>query len=55
MYECVVDTLFVCAMRDREEYGGAHMSDTLRDAIGLDEGKDKAVPDQAGGGDSRHV
>ena len=25
-----VDTLFVCAMRDREEYGGAHMSDALR-------------------------
>ena len=50
-----MDTLFVCAMRDREEYGGAHMSDALRDAIGLAEPKEKAAPDQAGGGDSRHV
>ena len=50
-----MDTLFVCAMRDREEYGGAHMSDALRDAIGLAEPKEKAAPDQVGGGDSRHV
>ena len=45
----------MCAMRDREEYGGAHMSDALRDAIGLAEPKEKAAPDQVGGGDSRHV
>jgi len=55
VYECVVDTLFVCAMRDREEYGGAHMSAALRDAIGLAEPKEKAAPNQAEGGDSRHV
>ena len=38
VYECVVDTLFVCAMRDKDEYGGAHMGDSLRDALGLDDG-----------------
>ena len=45
----------MCAMRDREEYGGAHMSDVLRDAIGLAEPKEKAASDQGGGVESRHV
>ena len=45
VYECVVDTLFVCAMLDKDEYGGAHMGGTLRDALGLEDG----------GGDSKRA
>ena len=37
VYECVVDSIFVCAMQDKEEYGAAHMSDSLRDALDLDD------------------
>ena len=33
VYECTVDTIFVCAMRDHAEYGGIYMSDELRDAF----------------------
>ena len=32
VYECAVDTLFVCAVVDKDEYGGVHMSAALRDA-----------------------
>ena len=53
VYECVVDTLFVCAMRDKDEYGGAHMGDSLRDALGLDDdgGGGAAAPSE----DTKHV
>mmetsp|Transcript_8608 Transcript_8608/g.25418 ORF Transcript_8608/g.25418 Transcript_8608/m.25418 type:complete len:150 (+) Transcript_8608:20-469(+) len=37
VYECVVDTLFVFAMQDKEEYGGVHMSDELWHNLGLAE------------------
>ena len=38
VYECVVDTIFVCAMRDKDEFGSSHMSESLRDALGLGDG-----------------
>ena len=57
VYECVVDTLFVCAMRDKDEYGGNHMSDALRDSLGLAESGARAseadVP--RGSEDTKHV
>ena len=37
VYECAVDTLFVCAVVDKDEYGGVHMSAALRDALELDD------------------
>ena len=61
VYECVVDTLFVCAMRDKDEYGASHMSDSLRDALGLEEKAERAAPSQAdesragAAGDTAHV
>ena len=33
VYECVVDTMFVCAMRDKDEYGSQHTSESLRRCI----------------------
>ena len=37
VYECAVDTLFVCAVVDKDEYGGVHISAALRDALELDD------------------
>ena len=36
VFECTVDTVFVCAVRDSAEYGGVFMSDGLRDALQLE-------------------
>jgi len=55
VYECVVDTLFVCAMRDKDEYGGAHMGDSLRDALGLDDDGGGGKGGAAASEDTRHV
>lgn len=38
VYECTVSTIFVCAMRDAEAYGGAHVTSALRASLKL-EGK----------------
>ena len=35
VYACTVDTVFVCAMKDKDEYGSAHMSEELRDTLGF--------------------
>ena len=35
LYECAIDATFVSALRDAGEYGGAYMSDSLREALGL--------------------
>ena len=37
VYECVVDTIFVCAMRDKEEYGSSHMGEELQRALAIDQ------------------
>ena len=58
-FNAQVDTLFVCAMRDKDEYGGNHMSDALRDSLGLAESgaraseAEEAVP--SGSEDTKHV
>ena len=50
VYECVVDTLFVCAMRDKDEYGASQ-----------EEKAERAAPSQAdesragAAGDTAHV
>ena len=36
VYECAIDTVFVCAIKDQADYGGAYMSEGLRDALGMD-------------------
>ena len=44
IFGCVLDTLFVCCVRDKNEYKGAFMSDRLFVAFGFD------PADRAGGG-----
>ena len=48
VFGCVLDTLFVCTVRDKAEYKGAFMSDRLYEAYGFDP-KDR--PGGGGGGD----
>mmetsp|Transcript_5468 Transcript_5468/g.13380 ORF Transcript_5468/g.13380 Transcript_5468/m.13380 type:complete len:806 (-) Transcript_5468:94-2511(-) len=37
VYECVVDTIYVCAMQDKEEYGAENMPEELRRCLGLED------------------
>ena len=37
LFECTIDTIYVCSFRDAKEFGGKFMTDELRDAFGLDE------------------
>lgn len=47
IFACVLDTLFVCCVRDKNEYKGAFMSDRLYEAFGFD----PAERAKGGGGD----
>ena len=49
VYECAVDTLFVCAVVDKDEYGGVHMSAALRDALELDDDISRRKSKSVGG------
>ena len=49
VYECAVDTLFVCAVVDKDEYGGVHMSAALRDALELDDDVSRRKSKSVGG------
>lgn len=42
VFSCALDTLFVCAVRDKVEYKGAFMSDGLYSAFGFDKAERKA-------------
>ena len=35
VFECVIDTVFVCCVRDKTDYQGAYMSDNLKEAFGF--------------------
>jgi len=37
LFECTIDTIYVCSFRDAKEFGGKFMTKELRDAFGLDE------------------
>ena len=41
VFSCVLDTLFVCTVRDKAEYDAAFMSDRLRTAFGYDKSDKK--------------
>ena len=49
VFGCVLDTLFVCTVRDKNEYKAAFMSDRLYVAYGFDPA-DRAKGDDDGGG-----
>ena len=49
VFSCVLDTLFVCTVRDKNEYKAAFMSDRLYTAYGFDPADRKGGDD--GGGD----
>ena len=47
----MLDTLFVCTVRDKAEYKGAFMSDRLYAAYGFDPAERAAAGGGGGGGD----
>ena len=49
VYECTIDTIFVCAMRDKDEYGSTHMSESLREALCLEPSAEHAEARDEGG------
>ena len=57
VFSCVLDTLFVCCVRDKTEYKGVFMSDRLRLAFGFDKkSKTKAEgSEKSGGGGDEYV
>ena len=36
VFGCVLDSLFVCCVRDKADYGGKYMPSLLREAYGFD-------------------
>ena len=50
IFACVLDTLFVCCVRDKNEYKGAFMSDRLYEAFGFDPADRAAGGGGEGGG-----
>lgn len=36
VFECTIDTIFLCSFKDAKEYDGKHMSADMREAFGLD-------------------
>ena len=54
VFSCVLDTLFVCCVRDKADYKAAFMSDALYEAFGFDPAERSAVgggTGSSGGGD----
>lgn len=54
VFSCVLDTLFVCCVRDKADYKAAFMSDALYEAFGFDPAERSAVgggTGSCGGGD----
>ena len=35
VFQCTIDTMYLCSFKDIDEYGGKHMSSDMRDAFGL--------------------
>ena len=50
VFSCTLDTLFVCAVRDKQDYGGIYMSDRLLKAFDLQKGKSTSSDDGGGSG-----
>lgn len=44
VFECTIDTIFLCSFKDAAEYGGKYMSADMRDAFGLDVAEQEAKP-----------
>ena len=53
VFSCVLDTLFVCCCRDKQEYKGKYMPDLLREAFGFNKkGKKGKKGDKAEEGEA---
>ena len=51
VFQCTIDTMYLCSFKDIDEYGGKHMSEEMRQAFGLsdkvhDEAEQEATPIQ---------
>jgi hypothetical protein len=46
VFECTIDTIFLCSFQDSKEYGGKYMSPDMREAFGLDVAEQEAAPIQ---------
>jgi len=46
VFECTIDTIFLCSFKDAAEYEGKFMSADMREAFGLDVAEQEAVPVQ---------
>ena len=48
VFACVLDSLFVCACRDKADYAGKYMPDGLKTAFGFDKKRknDKSAEDE---------
>ena len=53
VFACVLDTLFVCTVRDKAEYKAAFMSDRLYTAYGFDPKEREKKDDDGGGKDDK--
>merc|ERR1711988_451842 len=47
IFEVTIDSLFVCAFRDKDEFGGVFASDRLKTALGMDKCEPKKADDLA--------
>ena len=47
VFECTIDTIFLCSFQDSKEYGGKYMSPDMREAFGLDVAEQEAAPIQS--------
>jgi hypothetical protein len=44
VFECTIDTIFLCSFKDEAEYDGKYMSTDMREAFGLDLAEAEATP-----------
>ena len=54
VFECTIDTIFLCSFKDAEEFDGKYMSDDMREAFGLDVAEAEATPIQTSGDYKAH-
>ena len=44
VFECTIDTIFLCSFKDAAEFDGKYMSAEMREAFGLDVADQEAKP-----------
>ena len=44
VFECTIDTIFLCSFKDADEFDGKYMSSEMREAFGLEVAETEATP-----------